>query len=356
MKDPRRRTALQAVWAGTMMPAAWAQAPAVRAAPVPGAEWSRADAAARGWNPAHLAEADALAHRLGSDAVLVVHRGEVVHSRGDITQPHNLYSGRKSVLGMLIGQQVDRGRIDPQATLAQLGIDDRLGLTALEKTATVRQLMQSRSGIYHPAAYMTPGDIAARPARGTHAPGEAFFYNNWDFNALATVFKRSTGQTVFEALDSTLAQPLGFQDFKVAQHTRWHTDRDTEHPAYLMHLSARDWARLGLLMARNGQWGTQTLLPAHWVQASSTAVSVEPAGWHAYSELWWVPQRAWPFWTRQPGDVLFARGNFGQYMWVDRARDLVIVHQTDGPALLRTPIHDLRVTPMLAALLAAAPA
>ena len=47
---------------------------------------------------------------------------------------------------------------------------------------------------------------------------------------------------------------------------------------------------------------------------------------------------------------------FGQFVFVDRARDLVVVHRTDGPAVIRRPIDDGRVAPLLAAVFAAYPA
>jgi CubicO group peptidase (beta-lactamase class C family) len=328
---------------------------AAAAPTLPTAAWEMRTAAESGWSAAGLARADAVAHSLGSDSVLVVHRGAVVHAYGDVSRPYNLYSARKSVLSMLYGIHVGRSEIDLETTLASLRIDDKQGLTEIEKSATVRQLLQSRSGIYHPAAYETPAMAALRPARGSHAPGSFWYYNNWDFNALATVFRQRTGLTVFEALNTELARPLQFQDFKVSEHTRFHFEAASEHPAYLMFLSARDLARLGLVMARGGRWADTPLMPAAWVQECTTPRSVVGAGWQAYAELWWVPQRAWPFWQRSNGDVFFASGNYGQFMWVDRARDLVIVHQTDGPALLRTHIDDRRVSPLLEALLAACP-
>ena len=36
----------------------------------------------------------------------------------------------------------------------------------------------------------TPAMKAARPERGSHAPGTFWYYNNWDFNVLGTVFEK----------------------------------------------------------------------------------------------------------------------------------------------------------------------
>lgn len=321
----------------------------------PAAEWTTRPPAESGWSADGLQQASERARLLGSDAVLVVHRGAIVHAVGDVARPLPAYSVRKSVLGVLFGMLHARQPLDLQATLAQLDIDDEQGLTEAERRATLQQLLQSRSGVYHPAAYETAAMSAARPARGSHAPGSFWYYNNWDFNALGSIYRQLAGHDVFDGVERELAGPLGWQDFRRAEHTQWAVERSSRHGAYTMMLSARDLARLGLLMARGGRWQGRALLPEAWVDEGARAVSVLPGGWLAYGQLWWMPQRAWPFWPRQPGQLFFASGNFGQFMWVDRARDLVVVHRTSGFSLLRTEIDTARVSPLLAAIMAAAP-
>ena len=50
---------------------------------------------------------------------------------------------------MLYGKYVASGRIDLDRTLATLGIDEAgEGLLAIEKEATVRHILMSRSGVY----------------------------------------------------------------------------------------------------------------------------------------------------------------------------------------------------------------
>ena len=57
----------------------------------------------------------------------------------------------------MIGIAVERKQIDLGKTLAELGIDDNEpSLSAEEKTATVRDLLEARSGIYHSALFETP--------------------------------------------------------------------------------------------------------------------------------------------------------------------------------------------------------
>jgi CubicO group peptidase (beta-lactamase class C family) len=84
--------------------------------------------------------------------------------------------------------------------MADLGIDDSPpSLTAEEKQATVRHLLQARSGVYHVALAESPAVAAARPPRGSHPPGTFWYYDNWDFDALGTISEQETGAGIFLA-------------------------------------------------------------------------------------------------------------------------------------------------------------
>ncbi|WP_326943212.1 serine hydrolase [Amycolatopsis sp. NBC_01307] len=132
---------------------------------------------------------------LPTTAFLVLDQGRTVLDHGTTTTPSFLASARKSVLSVLYGPAVADGTIRLEATLDELGIDDIGGLLPEERRATVRDLLTSRSGVYHPAtAAAGPEDDA--PARGTQPPGTLFLYNNWDFNTLGTIFERCTGRPI----------------------------------------------------------------------------------------------------------------------------------------------------------------
>src|SRR5687767_12573312 len=161
----------------------------------PGRHWQPADPAALGWSVERLDAAHAYAKEIGPSAVMIVHRGALVAAWGDVDRRHAVQSVRKSFLSALYGTS----NIDVEATLADLGIDDRPSLTDAEKSARVRHLLTSSSGIYHSALYEHPSWKKRKPARGAHAPGAQWFYNNWDLNALGTIFERKTGKTLGDA-------------------------------------------------------------------------------------------------------------------------------------------------------------
>jgi CubicO group peptidase (beta-lactamase class C family) len=320
----------------------------------PGSTWQQVAPDTVGWSRAGLAAADDVAHTIRTDAYLVVHRGQIVHAFGDTAKRGNLYSVRKSVLSILFGMHADRGTLDIRKSLAQIGIDDRQALSEREKTATVRQLLQSRSGVYHPAAYETAGMAAQRPLRGSHSPGDHWYYNNWDFNTLGTVFERFTGRTVFESLDADLAQPLGFEDLRLAEDTTFVRERVSEHAAYTMRLSARDLARVGLLMARGGRWRDRQLLSPEWI-AQSTAPHSAVSSAVGYGYMWWVALDGWPFWRKAPGEVFYAWGNHGQFLVVSPRDDVVIVHRTDGGRVFGASVTPAQFARLLERIVAASP-
>src|SRR3546814_19887559 len=49
-------------------------------------------------------------------------------------------------------------------------------------------------------------------------------------------------------------------------------------------ISARDHARVGLLMQRRGQWGKARILPEAWVDACTTPCALNSS----YGYLWWL--------------------------------------------------------------------
>jgi len=319
--------------------------------------WRTAAPEVSQWSAEALKQADDIAHSIGTDAYLVVHHGFIVHQYGPISQPMNLYSARKSVLSVLDGMGVDQKTVDLNKTLAELGIDDKSSLTEVEKTATVRQLLQARSGVYHPAAYETAEAKKLRPSRGSHAPGSFWYYNNWDFNVLGAIYQKFTSKDVFSALNDELAQPLQFEDFDKTRDTEFIYEDTTRYPAYVMQLSARDLARLGLLMAREGNWKDRQIVSKQWVDESTSAYSkVNPNLGYGY--LWWVRMNGAHIGQNIPARVFLATGNHGQRLIVNRQRDLVIVHRVNASLvskLFSTEPTDDQFNQLLQKILTAAP-
>jgi CubicO group peptidase (beta-lactamase class C family) len=313
---------------------ALAQSASTQQAVFPGRDWERIAAPeALGYSTAGLAAARARLATMATTGLVAVVGGRILFEYGDVDTVSYLASVRKSVLSMLYGIYVGRGVIDLDMTLAQLGIDDVQELTTAEKQARIRHLLAARSGIYHPASN-AGDDLASAPPRGSQQPGAYYLYSNWDFNALGTIFEQLTKQSIYDALQRDIVEPIGMQDFNRAQHRRSGDASASRHLAYHMHFSTRDMARLGYLMLRGGNWNGRQIVPAAWVRESTRAITpvteLNPATHRSqpwgYGYLWWVwdgPNTPEPY-----RGAFTGIGAVGQYITVVPALDLVVAHKT----------------------------
>ena len=287
-----------------------------------------------GFDPAKLEAARTTWEGLPSSAFLVIADGAVVAAWGDVGRRFMCHSVRKSFLSALYGIYWDRGEIELNKTLTELGIDDEPDpLLETEKQARILDLLNARSGVFHPAAYA--GRTDSRP-RGSEGPGRFFAYNNWDFNTSATILMQETGEDVFEAFDKYFGQPLKMEDWRVSD-GYYHYERDkSKYPAYPFRMSARDAARFGLLFARDGIWQNGRILSEHWVKRSSALYSIDNEVF-GYGFYWWI--------LREPRFAKYgmysALGVGNQMIAVLPKIDLVIVNRANTYEGENTPTRQL---------------
>jgi hypothetical protein len=241
-----------------------------------------------GWSSVELQEAHAFAIQSGCQAVLALYDGKVFFSRGNIHKNYEVNSIRKPFLSALYGIHFARGNINLNATLEDLHIDDITpGLTHAEKQARVEHLLTSRSGVYHEAADEEQTMIATRPARGSHAPDTFFYYNNWDFNALGTIFEQETGEEIFEAFKKEIADKVEMVDFNINNGSYDYEWSKSLHPAYHFKMSARDMAKFGVLYQKNGRWNGSQIIRSEWIEESTMAYStMQDTDGLGYGYMW----------------------------------------------------------------------
>ncbi len=293
---------------------------------VPSPHWQQYAAPEEaGFSSAKLAQAKAFYQSNNAAALMVIYRGAVLIAWGDTQRRYRCHSMRKSIMSALYGIYVEKGRIDTAKTIKQLNIDDKQGLTETEKEARIIDLLKARSGVYHPAAGETKSMKRQRPKRGSHRRDTFWYYNNWDFNTLCTIFKQETGLDFFQAFNKDIAQPLQMEDFDL-KHTHYLYERDNSiHPAYLFRMSARDLGRFGLLFQRKGRWKGHPLIPAAWVAESTGKHS--NTGWRRsnYGYMWWVNHKP----RFKDLGMFSAYGVGGQRLHVLPGAQLVFVHRVD---------------------------
>ena len=281
-----------------------------------------------------------------TDALLVIRDGQLIyeHYAGPTTAdtPHLTWSISKSLMATVLGVAYGEGRFklqDPAAnyypplkkhpdlTLADLlhwasGLDWQEDYEYAPLKSSVVAMLYTRGH----------GDMAAFTAahESYAAPGQAFRYSSGDSNLLSAALKTIVGPQRYADYPWTaLFEPLGIR------HAVWETDATgTFVASSYAYLSARDLARIGLLMARDGRWGDRQLLPRDWV-----AFNREPfAHYRAHQDEavpgghWWLNRaadgaaRPWP---DAPADTFAALGHWGQAMYVIPSENLVIVRYAD---------------------------
>jgi len=320
----------------------------------PGKAWEKAKRPEDlGWSTEKLAEAKAYSRWIGSAAVMIVDDGVVVDAWGDMSRKYNCHSMRKSLLSALYGIHVEEGKIALRRTLRELGVDDTTPLKGTEKEATIADLLKARSGIYLPALGESPIMKAERPHRGSHAPGTFWYYNNWDFNALGTIFDGETGEeSIYSAFKRHIADPMDFQDYTPEDH-RYSYKSYTRHPYYGFRMSTRDLARFGLLFLRDGCWKDRRILSSHWIRESTASHSrIGPDSGYGY--MWWTGNRGGLFPNvNVKGHCYYASGGSGHWLIVLPYRNLVIVHRVDSDKR-NTEVYEFQMGTLLWLILAAA--
>ena len=291
-----------------------------------------------GWNSEKLeALEEYTIDSTATTGMMIVHKGKVIYEYGNTSENSYIASCRKSILSMLFGKYVADGTIDLNETVEELGIAESEDLLDIEKTATVGDIISARSGIFLPAA--NPGDMQQfGPNRGTVVPGEFWLYNNWDFNMAGYIFEKKTGKNIYDEIETQLANPLGMQDWNRSLQKKDGSLVQSDAMAYHMWFSARDMARLGLLMLNKGNWDGKQVIESRWVKEMTSPKSTveelekvypfeEQNGVKtSYGYMWWL-------WEK-PGNsalknVYSAQGAWGQNISVIPELDLVIVIKTN---------------------------
>ena len=302
----------------------------------PDEEWTYTAPENFGFSEDNLKEVKSYFKKIGGEALVVIKSGYVIISWGDVEKPIQNRSIRKSYLNALLGIEYDLGNLNLDTTLAGLRIDDIQGLTETEKKATLRNLMSSTSGVFHPGAFESKEQEGARPPRGSFEPGTFFYYNNWDFNAIGHIYTKISNKDIFTTFKNVIADKIGMQDFHLENMKYEFEESKSKFPAYRMKTSSRDDARYGYLFLCKGKWKNEQLISEEWISKSfKTQVNTGDYYYYNYGLMWWVSDK---------NRMFIARGNSGQYIAIYPEEDMVFVFRAD-PGSIFNKWFDLRVKP-----------
>lgn len=264
-------------------------------------------------------------------ALLVVQNGRVTFERYgdgfDALSTHHSWSKAKSITQALIGILVKDGKLDiiARANVPEWANDERAAIT-------LDQLLRMSSGLKFVEDYAPggkPSDViamlfqegkdnvaayaASQPLE--HAPGTFWSYASGTTNIVSRIAARALtayGPDFERFMRTRLFQPLGIHSalpkFDAA---------GTFIGSSYCFMSARDFARFGLLYMRDGMWEGRRILPEGWAEYARTPTFQQPGIDTPYGAHWWLGLAG-------PGSFS-AVGYDGQYTVIAPDRDLIIV-------------------------------
>lgn len=283
-----------------------------------------------------------------TDGFLVLHRGRIAFEHyTDGMAPderHLMFSVSKSVLGMVFGVLQARGLVDPSRPITDY-VPELAG--SAYGDATVQHALDMSVEVEFDEAYAVKGgdvdqyrrvngwdpidDKAPHTARAyllglQRAPGDhgsRFHYVSPDTDVAGWVAERATGQSWARLVQELLWKPVG------AEHSAYMTvDRfGVARAAGGLCATLRDMGRLALAMT--GDPRLAGVLPQAFLDDTFRA---DPAPWARGRFRDYIPGGAYRnSWYLAPGPAALAIGIHGQWLYVDPAREVVIVKQASQP-------------------------
>ena len=234
------------------------------------------------------------------------------------------FSMAKSVTSILIGCAIDEGLIK--------SVDEPITnyITELRRNdfdkVTIKHLLQMTSGVKFNESYVNPFGDAASFYYGINLrkaiskmevktePGKNFEYISGNTQLLGLVLERSLkGKKITQYLQEKIWQPLGME-----YDASWSLDRKKdglEKTFCCLNARARDFAKIGRLYLNKGDWNGKQIVSEKWVE-ESTKVDSTAGSAKYYQYQWWINATAGTY---------MAQGILGQYVYVNPAKNLVIV-------------------------------
>lgn len=292
--------------------------------------------------------------RTGTDAILVLHRGQVIFERylGDMAadRRHPMFSCTKSIVGLLVERMVLEGAIDEDAQASHFIAELK---DSAAGSATVRQLLDMRACFQFSDRPRAMGEVQVdyimgvgfvpRPSdyQGPHGAyellmnardagphGGAFRYDNGSTDLLGWILRRLTQQSLDQLISQDIWSQLGAQsDAGMLVDVS-----GTEWAAAGLACTLRDLARLGELMRGKGSFNGKQVLPAAvfdsifkggdrvaFAQGQGT-----PEG-GSYRSQWWL--------YHDRHQLRVCRGQYGQRIWIAPDSETVVVQFSIDPNL-----------------------
>jgi CubicO group peptidase (beta-lactamase class C family) len=253
---------------------------------------------------------------------------------------HDLRSVSKSIVGLLYGIALADGKVPPPDAPLLASFPEYTGLAAdpARSRWTVYNALTMTMGtdwdeLSVPYSDPTNSEIAMDMAPNRYRfilggpvvmePGRRWIYNGGATALLARIIAKGTGKPLHDFARAALFDPLGIGP------TEWYTDSSGEAIAASgLRITPRDLARIGLMMLKGGMWGGRPIVPAQWIERSTSPMvdvdEIRQYGYHWYLGKFAFTVSTGPRWARSRLERFWsAIGNGGQRLFVFPGLDLV---------------------------------
>lgn len=278
-----------------------------------------------------------------SAALLILHDGKLRLERYglgfDATGRWTSFSVAKSFTSTLVGAAVNDGFIKSLDDKVSLYIPDLKG--SAYDAVSVRQLLTMTSGVKWNEDYSDPqSDVAKfnkhKPEEGVDAlvsymrklprdvpAGTRWLYSTGETNLVGTLVQQATGKPLATYLAEKVWGPAGME-----QQGTWILSKTgQEIGGCCIQASPRDYARMGQYILSGAMAGGKSIVPdGWWADATTKRTDIGQPG-RGYGYQWW---------TYDDGSFS-ARGIFGQGIFIDPKRKLVIVSNANWAGGARDP-------------------
>jgi len=248
------------------------------------------------------------------------------------------FSVAKSFTSTLVGAAIRDGYIKSIDDKVSDYIPDLKG--SVYDDVTIRQLLTMTSGVKWNEDYADPkSDVALfnahkaepgvdvtvsymRKLKREVPPGTKWVYKTGETNLIGVLVSSATKKNLSDYLSEKIWRPFGME-----QNASWLLGpTGHEISGCCVQASTRDFARFGLFMLGGGMAEGKAMLPDGWIAAATTKHADTSQAEFGYGYQWW---------TMNDGSYT-ARGIFGQGIFIDPRRKLIIAsnsnwpHATDG--------------------------
>ena len=244
------------------------------------------------------------------------------------------FSVAKSITSTLVGAALRDGYIKSMDDKVSSYIPEMKG--SAYDDVSIRQLLTMTSGVRWNEDYADPSSDVARfnnhkPEPGVDAlvsymrrlpraapPGTRWNYSTGETNLVGILVSQATRKSLSAYLSEKIWVPAGME-----QEATWLLSKTgQEISGCCVQAAARDFARMGLFVLNGARIGGRSIVPDGWLAEATTKRTDIGLPGRGYGYLWW---------TYDDGSFA-ARGIFGQGIFIDPKRKLVIASNADWAA------------------------